>query len=272
MRCPKCGYISFDHLETCLKCKKNIKAASDTLQGTVYNVAAPAFLKFEMQEQEPEGMDEMAAFVVDGDGVDDGEIQDPDLDILLEEKAEDDDAGVAFTPDEEEEEGFSLALDDNEGPGLAFAEDENEEGGISLDLGGMDEEDADEPLAAFSGLDEDDEEPAGDFALDLPEELNDMSDLEPPAETAGEDDDFDLNLDLDLDLDSDDFSSPAGNGGGPIAGKGGLDDDLDLGDLDFDEAPKATAAAEKKGKTPRLNLDEELNFDLDLGDLTFDDK
>ena len=34
MRCPKCGYISFDHLEQCLKCKKNIKAVSDNMHGT----------------------------------------------------------------------------------------------------------------------------------------------------------------------------------------------------------------------------------------------
>ena len=46
MRCPKCGYISFDHLATCLNCKKDISEISSTAQGTTYNAAAPMFLKF----------------------------------------------------------------------------------------------------------------------------------------------------------------------------------------------------------------------------------
>ena len=46
MRCPKCGYISFDLVDECLKCKKNIKSASEVLQGSVLNVSPPSFLKF----------------------------------------------------------------------------------------------------------------------------------------------------------------------------------------------------------------------------------
>lgn len=44
MRCPKCGYISFDHVETCLKCKKDISGKVDVV-GTTYHAAAPSFLK-----------------------------------------------------------------------------------------------------------------------------------------------------------------------------------------------------------------------------------
>ncbi len=33
MRCPKCGRISFDHLETCRKCGTNLKAISEMLGG-----------------------------------------------------------------------------------------------------------------------------------------------------------------------------------------------------------------------------------------------
>jgi len=47
MRCPKCGYISFDHLESCKKCNKNISEASADIDGTVFAVAAPVFLDFE---------------------------------------------------------------------------------------------------------------------------------------------------------------------------------------------------------------------------------
>lgn len=44
MRCPKCGYASFDNLERCKKCKKNIAAAATALMGTVVNAVAPSFL------------------------------------------------------------------------------------------------------------------------------------------------------------------------------------------------------------------------------------
>jgi hypothetical protein len=45
MRCPKCGYISFDHLVTCRKCNKSIGDAVGDLQGTAFDSAAPAFLQ-----------------------------------------------------------------------------------------------------------------------------------------------------------------------------------------------------------------------------------
>ncbi|MDD3618319.1 MAG: hypothetical protein RBR09_13210 [Desulfobulbaceae bacterium] len=54
MRCPKCGYISFDLIEKCVKCGKNINAASKQLQGTVGNVPPPAFLSPDYTEREAE--------------------------------------------------------------------------------------------------------------------------------------------------------------------------------------------------------------------------
>lgn len=45
MRCPKCSFVSFDLLETCVKCGKNISEAAIELAGTVVAVAAPSFLK-----------------------------------------------------------------------------------------------------------------------------------------------------------------------------------------------------------------------------------
>lgn len=44
MRCPKCGYISYDRLERCSKCKSDLTAVSQKLHGTTLNVEAPAFL------------------------------------------------------------------------------------------------------------------------------------------------------------------------------------------------------------------------------------
>lgn len=45
MRCPKCGYISFDHLETCKKCQKNIADVVAEIKGTVYDAEPPLFLQ-----------------------------------------------------------------------------------------------------------------------------------------------------------------------------------------------------------------------------------
>lgn len=55
MRCPKCSFISFDVVETCVKCGKNISSAAQELHGTVASSGAPAFLQMQQfAEPEPE--------------------------------------------------------------------------------------------------------------------------------------------------------------------------------------------------------------------------
>ena len=44
MRCPKCGFISFDHLTSCTKCGKDVAEVASELQGTSIKVDAPMFL------------------------------------------------------------------------------------------------------------------------------------------------------------------------------------------------------------------------------------
>ena len=44
MRCPKCGFISFDHLEACKKCHKPLGATTAEVHGTTYDAAVPLFL------------------------------------------------------------------------------------------------------------------------------------------------------------------------------------------------------------------------------------
>ena len=107
MRCPKCGYISFDNVEKCLKCRKNIAEASNLFQGSVLNVTAPVFLKLVPDEEEageleiPQDEAEIAE--------EDYEISDPDLDILL----EDEDGSTAeIQVDMEDEAAPDLQLED----------------------------------------------------------------------------------------------------------------------------------------------------------------
>ncbi|HIJ89515.1 MAG: hypothetical protein OEV89_01475 [Desulfobulbaceae bacterium] len=44
MRCPKCGYISFDRQRSCGKCSNDLTAVAEQLKGTVSKAAAPFFL------------------------------------------------------------------------------------------------------------------------------------------------------------------------------------------------------------------------------------
>lgn len=51
MRCPKCGYISFDHQETCRKCNKNIGDTVTEINGTVCDSLAPSFLQLNAKDR-----------------------------------------------------------------------------------------------------------------------------------------------------------------------------------------------------------------------------
>ena len=63
MRCPKCGYISFDHMETCLKCKKDISDSAE-VEGTTYHAASPSFLRVpDKKASEPDIDPEIRAVV-----------------------------------------------------------------------------------------------------------------------------------------------------------------------------------------------------------------
>ena len=44
MRCNKCGYISFDNLDSCPKCAVSLTETATQLQGAVFQAEAPFFL------------------------------------------------------------------------------------------------------------------------------------------------------------------------------------------------------------------------------------
>lgn len=248
MRCPKCGYISFDNLEVCLKCKKNIKAASDSLHGTVFQVQAPAFLQLQPRQEEEDAGDIALA----RSGGED-EYVDDDLEILIDEPQDEKETG--------EDEVDELKLE--AGQGLA---DEEEDREIEIDFSQFEETKEEEPLA--------EEEPEmgkeeSSFSLEMPEELADISDLAPPAKmvekeeapapaTSKSPDPQDLDA-FDLKLGLDDLDLPAP--GSPA------ETELSLDDLDFSDT---LAQAPPKNPPPKAtaDMDEELNFELDLGGLS----
>jgi hypothetical protein len=142
MRCPKCGYTSFDHLEVCKKCNRAIGELVHGIHGTVYNAQAPMFLNltekmvFKSTASSEISVEESAE-VVDSDG-DDMLRQGIDTEFYL----EDDSTTAAITAEEEpvvdlddlEEislgEDFTLDLDDDE--------DEKKPNLPALDFGDLD--------------------------------------------------------------------------------------------------------------------------------------
>ncbi|MDR3630998.1 MAG: hypothetical protein P4L42_11740 [Desulfocapsaceae bacterium] len=268
MRCPKCGYISFDHLATCLNCSKDFSESSLSALGTTYSSTAPSFLQFSRREEAQEDYGGPARHDQD-EGLD---IVDPDLDILLK---------------EEEEGGFGsddLSLKDEFGSsGEDFAFPSDDEGREAESPGGAPEIDLSqfEEVHPDSGMGD-----AGDekFMISMPDELTDLSDLGPPASLqpglsadAGQDShdevmNFD-SLDLDLRLDGLDADFPATS---PEKGRAeeGITD-LSLEDIDASvfgeetkpapaQAPKAASAA----RSDEMDMDADLDFELDLGGLS----
>lgn len=257
MQCPKCGYISFDHLEVCVKCKKNIKAVSDSLHGSVFPVKAPAFLRLQPRPTEDEK--EVADVFGEKSGADE-EYVDDDLEILIEDAPEQD-AEIELA---EEHRTGELKVE----TGREAAEDDDEDREIEIDFSQF--EDAREDEAALA-----DEEKRGGgkeeqpFAMEMPAALTDISDLAPPGKVAGTGKDAsqvsakkpagDLGMDdLDFDLGLDDLDDH------PASPKETM---LSLDDIDFSETlTKSTPKAPSKSGT--TDMDEELNFDLDLGGLS----
>jgi hypothetical protein len=273
MRCPKCGYISFDHLTTCLNCSKDLSDHSSAAHGTTYNAVAPGFLKFPSRgdlREEDEDIEMMPEEL--GDDLD---VVDPDLDILIKE----DEQGIEFNPEESAsedldglDEDYSISLDDD-------AEEESEDREIEIDLSQFEDTSAEE-----SGVGGQDEK----FSMDLPDELSDISDLAPPPPPEeiipsdggkkGADEEMGMDM-LDMDLNMDDldtdFSLTTEEKEGAEEHFEGLSlDDIDLSDSSETEkpAPPTPPKSAPAAKPEEMDMDADLNFDLDLGGLTLPSK
>jgi len=265
MRCAKCGYISFDHLDSCPKCHKAMDHGQ--FQGTTYPVAPPLFFQPGQKDEVGIAEDEIV------------DILDPDLDLFADDGSE----VVDFEDNPAEEQGAMKAdmqaAGDEISPGLDFekafaaetykADVEPDEKELTIDTSGFTEELLSVPPA--QGLRE--------GSLEIPEELADISDLAPPAAavvnlgfeaatTDGVDGSIkdalsldDLSLD-DLELDElqlsfedkkdEPFFSP---------GKPEEKDILSLDDIDLSGILEAASPQ----KQDRSKQDDDLDFDFDLG-------
>ncbi len=256
MRCPKCGYISFDHLKECRKCNKNIEAISVGLFGSTYNIQAPTFLRLDNeprddQSEEMELSDERS-FDVDDEYVDE------ELAVLVEDEDSDEGGEINFTED------APAAIP-------RANEDGQDDGEIEIDFSQFEE--ADDRIDYKTDEAQPKQKKRDNVKIDVPPALSDISDLAPPAKNSDKkaessgtpaSPDFsdldleDLNFDLGLDgLDDAPKKSQA------VPEK----DVLSLDELDFADALAENNPAPAK-KTEDLDLDLDLDFDLDLGGLS----
>jgi len=302
MRCPKCGFISFDKEEICGGCKKNISKFSQELSGVVLRGNVPDFLWFQKPEEEPEPEEEATeeeySAVEENSG----------LNFGAAEEATDDNT-VEFAAEEEAKEiEFDLSMD------TGAAEEEVKEE-IAFDLPGMKEEavESSKPAPAKavegSGLsvsaDETnfaEQEPSADMAVDGLDDLDfDLEDAdlesEPPpksekspptTEKSGNQAKKDsakkeLGLDLSgldlsglmpLPIENEEVGSKIGSKAVSKKGKAksaaDMLPDLSLGSLDLNEPSMPPVGSSAGGKLSGAAaktgtaLDE---FDIDLGEL-----
>ncbi len=263
MRCPKCGYISFDHLEKCLKCNKDIETISNSLYGSTHNIKAPTFLHLpQVQPEKPSKQNNLFGEQSSGE-MDDYE--DEELGILVEEEDSDLEGEIGFA--EAEQAGLGLSEEDEQ-------EDERE---IEIDFSQF--EDADEPEVDLFNEDDAEEEtqqePVAErsMKIEMPAELSDISDLAPPGTGIDEElppagnpanPDFsdmaldDLDFDLGLDGLDDDEIKQSKTSDDPL---------LALDEIDFSET-LAEIRSDTSKKQGNIDMDKDLDFNLDLGGLS----
>jgi hypothetical protein len=265
MRCAKCGYISFDHLDSCPKCHKTMDHGQ--IKGTTYPVAPPLFFQPVQRDEVDVSEDEIV------------DVLDPDLDLFADEGTD----VVDFDETQAAEQDIVMKADvqaagDEISPGLdfekAFAAETHKtdwdpgEKELTIDTSGFEEEALSvQPAQGMRAV-----------SLEIPDELADISDLAPPTAAVLKQDSWatapsgvasiedalnldDLNLD-DLGLDElklsfEDKSNEPLPSSGKQEDKGYLSlDDIDLSGVLETPSPQA--------QNPSAH-DDDLEFDFDLG-------
>lgn len=214
MRCPKCGYISFDRQRSCGKCSHDLTAVAEQLQGTAGKAEAPFFLAAVLGKKRPAAAEpgpaleeEEEAIALDELAVEDQAADEEALDFAGAPLDEDDlaeqplpslglediDVSDLMPPQEEEEEpvlslesGQEEALPSSPTPTPARArEEDEEEARMEIELPGLEPPDESLDLygqeSPFGGLEEKGEPPAD---AEEEEEIIDLSALMDFAATA----------------------------------------------------------------------------------------
>jgi hypothetical protein len=252
MRCPKCGYFSFDDNQKCPKCSKDISEEQNRLSHPAYRPSPPFLLATLTGELIETGFDaEMDQLEGPGPIEADHDITLNDPDDLEKDVSPSDEDDIEIHLDSEDpvetaspdEEGIVPEKEETEiNTGLHF-EEEGE--GLSLELGGS-SEDEPEPSFSFSETKTGEEDVALDLGDIAAEEKNtDQIALDSLEELAKEDT---IELD-DLALEDDPFHNPQ-------AAPENVFDDDEIVTLDIDA--KEDAAHQMEDFDLELDLDEEI--------------
>ncbi len=272
MRCPKCGFISFDNMDSCLKCNKNISEATKAFQGSILKVTTPSFLKIPTPTEDDiqiEGAAEVGGEI---------EFTDPDLEILIDEEEEQGDIDFQLGSGEDGEDDLPLAGDFDE---AATFGDEEDDIDLSADLGQFEDVPEDDTFS-FEDLDDEVEESKEALPnMDIPEELDDISDLLPPDTLSEDAQPVEQSAAVDQTVSQETIAEPESGDDSSLAEP---EDDLDFSNLDFDlngveeiageqgDVADEQAPAEKAYPSEGADMDEDLDFNLDLGGLTIKDE
>lgn len=276
MRCPKCGFISFDHIDSCLKCAKEIQETSSDMKGTTFNATSPSFLGTFSGNREPEK--EQAA----GDEFGEISIAASDLDrVMDEESAESLDDELSL---EEIDMGASSPAGDDGEITLADVDDS-----MTMDLGQFEDGLDDGPAGIDPRLSQLEDEPNADLelledeeqdvpAMDVPDELTDITDLAAPADdqvdlTSFDEDESSFTiLDKEEEPVRKDVSAPEMESEKEVSpedkmvGDDLADLDLDGLDLDLDLGVKSTDSILPEEDILPENLSDVSLSDIDLSD------
>ena len=181
MRCPKCGFISFDHLASCSKCGRDISEVASELQGTSIKVEPPMFLS-----------GALAAFAESEESFEEHAMEDDvaggiDFNMEMEDEAVEMDAAAKDVDFSFEKEGGDISLAEAEAEEAAGIAEED----VDIELE-AEAEDTFEELDFMSSADEEEE---GGLEFDLEDFIEDTDDDE--TQTSGDADTEGLDLDLD---------------------------------------------------------------------------
>ncbi len=265
MKCPKCGYNSFDYNQVCPKCNKDISTEQALLNLPSFRPDTPYLLEMLVGEVDESGagLDTGTFSEIEGDTAEFGtgtDYFDADEGLDTEEEEFDDegsgtvvDEGTLSTFDfedlesdaDEEEVTFDTSVTD--------FDLESDIESIGTTTGEITEEEMDSTGISFSGLDEQEDESGVDAESGTLDDF-DLADGAGEEETWVEDDDEGPTLNLDYpDTQRDDTEVavvPDGLEGQEVTL------DVDSSDVDLDEAGRATDLWTDDGDEVPLDLDD----------------
>jgi len=268
MLCPKCDYISFDHLETCAKCKHPLAETAALLGGTSVNASQINYLGMMEEAQPAEDVFDGSESDVAATGIEEGGgFADVEEERSLDEESDELEEASASADVEVDEESVVLEVPDLGGiefDGIQYQEDSMPEAEIK-DETDVDVGDSEELTAEAA------EEPAPEdlkFDLDeietVPSEEGDSTGLEldDSALTLESDDDQEEDVAAEETLTAEVSGTDADD-----AGQTGID----LGDIDLSDLVHAVDGEEKESADKEISEHSEQSEESSLGNVAESD-